>query len=152
MITRRSFLAASALAVPVSTLLIGPAHAETPKVFAKHGIAINGYDPVAYFTLSKPVKGDMAFVSNWDGAKMLFSSAENKEMFDASPDAFAPRYGGYCAYAVSRNYTASTAPSAWSIYKDRLYLNYSRSVRALWSTNKSGNVTKADANWPSVLA
>lgn len=152
MITRRNFLAASALAVPVTTLMHAPAFAATPPVYATKGIAINGYDPVAYFTDSKAVRGDMAFVSNWDGAKLLFSSAANKEMFDADPDAFAPRYGGYCAYAVSRGYTAKTAPSAWSIYEGRLYLNYSRSVRALWSTNKSGNVAKADANWPGVLS
>lgn len=150
MITRRSFLAATALAVPASTLINAPAFAATPPVFAKKGIAINGYDPVAYFTASKPVRGDTAYISDWEGAKLLFSSAQNKAMFDADPSKYAPQYGGYCAYAVSRGYTASTAPSAWSIYKERLYLNYSRSVRALWSTNKSGNVAKGDANWPRI--
>ena len=85
------------------------------------------------------------------GAVMRFASAGNKEMFDADPEAFAPKYGGYCAYAVSRGYTASTDPAAWSIYEDRLYLNYSRSVRALWALNKAGHVESADANWSGVL-
>lgn len=133
-------------------MISAPAHAAEPPVYALNGIAINGYDPVAYFTESKPVEGSGDFTSEWDGAIIQFASAENKALFDGDPEKYAPKYGGYCAYAVSKGYTASTDPDAWSIYNDRLYLNYSKSVRALWSLNKSGHVASADANWPSVLS
>ena len=114
-------------------------------------MAINGYDPVAYFTEGRPLEGRAEIASDWDGATLRFASAENKALFDADPEKYAPAYGGYCAYAVSKGYTASTDPDAWSIYEGRLYLNYSRSVRALWSVNKAGHVASADANWPGVL-
>ncbi|MDD9922286.1 MAG: YHS domain protein [Boseongicola sp.] len=152
MLTRRNFLMASVAAVPAVALISAPAHAAEPPVYALNGIAINGYDPVAYFTESKPVEGSGDFTSEWDGAIIQFASAENKALFDGDPEKYAPKYGGYCAYAVSKGYTASTDPDAWSIYNDRLYLNYSKSVRALWSLNKSGHVASADANWPSVLS
>ena len=151
MLTRRSFLAATAVA-PVAGLIATPALAAKPPVYANDGIAINGYDPVAYFTMSKPVEGSMDYVSDWEGAKLLFSSAENKAMFDADPDKFAPKYGGYCAYAVSKGGTATTSPDAWTVHEGRLYLNFNTTVRGIWSQDIPGNVAKADANWPAVLA
>lgn len=151
MLTRRSFLAATAV-IPAAGLIATPALAAKPSVYATDGIAINGYDPVAYFTMSKPVSGDMAHASDWEGVKMLFSSAENKAMFDADPEKFAPKYGGYCAYAVSKGGTATTSPDAWTVYEDRLYLNFNTTVRGIWDQDKPGNIAKADANWPGVLA
>jgi len=151
MLNRRIFLAAAAT-VPVAALVSSPAMAMKAKVFARDGIAINGFDPVAYFTMSKPVKGDMAYSSDWEGAKMLFSSAENKAMFDAYPEKYAPKYGGYCAYEVSKGATAPTDPEAWTVYEDRLYLNFSVDVRSIWQQDIPGNVAKADANWPGVLS
>ena len=151
MLTRRSFLVASA-AVPAAALLTQPAVAAEPPVNASNGIAIQGYDPVAYFTESKAVKGSAEFTSDWEGATVQFASAENKAMFDADPVKFAPKYGGYCAYAVSKGYTAGIDPQAWSIHEDRLYLNFSKSVRALWAARKRHHIRQADANWPSVLS
>lgn len=151
MLTRRSFLAVTA-ALPAASLIATPALAAKPPVYATDGIAINGYDPVAYFTMSKPVEGDMAHASDWEGVKMLFSSAENKAMFDADPEKFAPKYGGYCAYAVSKGGTATTSPDAWTVFEDRLYLNFNTTVRGIWDQDKPGNIAKADANWPGVLA
>lgn len=116
------------------------------------GIAINGFDPVAYFTAGEPVKGDPAIAADWQGAQLLFSSPENKARYEADPDRFAPRYGGYCAYAVSKGATAPTDPEAWTIHEDRLYLNFSTDVRAIWQQDIPGNIARADANWPGVLA
>ncbi|MEM9971116.1 MAG: YHS domain-containing (seleno)protein, partial [Pseudomonadota bacterium] len=151
MLTRRSFLVASAATLPAAMLAPTVANAAEPPVYSTNGIAINGYDPVAYFTEGKPVEGSAEFTSEWDGATLQFASGENKALFDGDPAKYAPAYGGYCAYAVSKGYTASTDPGAWSIYEDRLYLNYSKSVRALWSLKKSGHVESANANWPKVL-
>ena len=150
MITRRALLG-TALVLPVAGTLVRPAYAAEAPVYATDGIAINGIDPVGYFTEEKPIEGDAAHAVDWMGATLLFASAENKEMFEADPEKFAPKYGGYCAYAVSKGYTASTDPKAWSVYNDRLYLNYSRPVRALWAVDKDGHIASADANWPGVL-
>lgn len=151
MFTRRAFLA-TGVAVPVAALISSPAMAAKPPVFATDGIAINGFDPVAYFTESAPVKGDPAISSDWEGAKLIFASAENKAMYDADPAKFSPRYGGYCAYAVSKGGTATTDPDAWTVHEDRLYLNFSVDVRSIWQEDIPGNISRADANWPGVLA
>ena len=150
MITRRAFLA-SAAALPVAGGLAIPARAAEPPVFQTDGIAINGIDPVAYFTQEKPVEGGTSEAITFMGATFLFASAENREMFEGNPDKYAPQYGGYCAYAVSKGYTATTDPRAWSVHNDRLYLNYSRPVCALWAVDKDGHIARADANWPGVL-
>ena len=151
MMNRRTFIIATATAVPAAAFLSQPAVAGEPPVFQSNAIAINGYDPVAYFTEEKPVEGTPEFASEWNGATVLFASAAHKEMFDADPEAYAPKYGGYCAYAVSKGYTASTDPAAWTVHEGRLYLNYSKSVRALWTARRSSHIRSADANWPSVL-
>ena len=151
MLTRRSFLLTSFATASAVILTPQLARAGQPEAFATNGIAINGYDPVAYFTDGKPVEGDPSITSDWMGSKIQFANAEHKAMFDADPEKFGPKYGGYCAYAVSKGYTATTDPGAWAIFEDRLYLNYSKSVRALWSLNKGGHVRSANANWPGVL-
>ena len=151
MISRRTFLSVTAAALPAVTLAPMPATAGTDPVFSRRGAAINGYDPVAYFTQGAPVKGDTAHVSMHDGAEWRFASADNKTKFDADPAKYAPQYGGYCAYAVSEGYTAKTDPDAWSIVDGKLYLNYSLNVRELWRQDIPGRISAADANWPGVL-
>ena len=114
-------------------------------------LAVSGYDPVAYFTQGGPVEGSSAFQHEWNGATWRFVSAENRDRFAADPEAFEPRYGGYCAWAVSQGYTASSVPEAWRIVDGKLYLNYSLSVQKRWEADIPGNIAKADANWPDVL-
>lgn len=137
------------LGLMLATIAV-PAYAADP-TFNVDGMAIRGYDPVGYFTMSKPVKGDAAYTSDYNGATWAFSSADNKAMFDSNPEQYAPKYGGYCAYAVSKGATASTDPEAWTIHNGALYLNYSLNVRTIWSEDKDGNISKADKNWPGVL-
>ncbi|MEP3298496.1 MAG: YHS domain-containing (seleno)protein [Pseudoruegeria sp.] len=151
MISRRSVLGLFA-ALPLATLAARPVLAAKPDIFATNGVAINGYDPVAYFTKSKPVKGKSAHVVNHMGAKWHFASAENKKMFESNTGKYTPKYGGYCAYAVSKGGIATTSPDAWTVHKGRLYLNYNTTVRGIWSEDIPGNIVKADANWPSVLS
>ena len=129
----------------------GVALAVDPVFSTYLGGAIRGYDPVAYFTEGRPVKGRKAHRAEWMGAKWSFASAENRKLFEADPEKYAPRYGGYCAWAVSRGYTASIDPDAWSIVDGALYLNYSLGVRSQWSQDAPGNIAKADANWPKLL-
>ena len=150
MIPRRKFLALAA-AVPVTGLFMQSALAGSAQIFAIDGIAIRGFDPVAYFTNRAVVKGSAEYAYDWNGATWHFASAEKRDMFIASPQAYAPQYGGYCAFAVSKGAVASTAPEAWTVYKDRLYLNYSLEVRTIWSRDLTTNISRADANWPGVL-
>lgn len=148
MLNRRTLLGLLA----ASSLLARPAFAAAPAIYAENGIAIDGSDAVAYFDGNGPVAGDAAFALTWQGAEWRFSSAENLAKFEADPESYAPQYGGYCAYAVSKDYTASTDPSAWSLHEGKLYLNYSRPVRLIWSRDIPGNIALADGNWPDVLA
>jgi len=138
--------------VLIAAILLSPvAFAQKPTVFSDRNGAIRGHDPVAYFERKGPVKGSKQFSHAWRGATRYFASAENREKFAAEPERYAPRYGGYCAYAVSQGYTADIDPAAWSIVDGKLFLNYSLSVRERWNRDIPGYIRKADANWPSVL-
>ena len=112
--------------------------------------AIKGYDPVAYFTEGRPVKGSGEFEYEWMGADWRFASAENRNAFAADPEKYAPQYGGYCAYAVSQGTTADIDPEAWKIVDGRLYLNLSRDVQTIWERDVPGYIQRADANWPKI--
>jgi YHS domain-containing protein len=114
-------------------------------------VAVSGYDPVAYFTDNKPVKGDPKFSFDYMGAKWQFSSAENRDKFAAAPQNFAPQYGGYCAWAVSQGYTASGDPMFWKIVQGKLYLNFDAVVQKKWEADIAGFIQKANANWPAAL-
>ena len=151
MITRRSLLAAATLAAPASLLFTRPAMAMEPEVFAEDGIAIRGADPVAFFTEGAPVIGSPDNALMWNGTTWHFASAENMETFMGDPEAYAPQYGGYCAFAMASGYIASTVPEAWTIHEGKLYLNYSTGVRSRWERDIPGNIMKADENWPSAL-
>ena len=117
----------------------------------KKGIAIKGYDPVAYFTEGEPVKGSAEFQHEWNSAIWHFSSAEHRDMFKAEPEKYAPQYGGYCAYAVSQGKTANIDPDAWKIVDGKLYLNLNKRIHRKWEKDILGYIKKADKNWPGVL-
>ena len=124
--------------------------ASSSTVFERNGVAIRGYDPVAYFRESKPVRGSDSFRADWDGATWNFASSANRDAFLADPGKYAPQYGGYCAWAVSQGYTAPVSPEAWRIVEGKLYLNYSTSVQRTWEEDVPGNIVAADGNWPSI--
>ncbi|WP_169566016.1 YHS domain-containing (seleno)protein [Sneathiella limimaris] len=114
------------------------------------GKAAEGYDVVSYFEEGKAVEGDSDFTHEWKGVKWYFSTAAHKDKFAAAPEKFAPQYGGYCAYAVSKGYTASVDPEAWTIVDGKLYLNYSKGVKDTWDKDRAGYIKSADENWPKV--
>jgi len=113
--------------------------------------AIRGYDTVAYFTEGKPVKGSDEFTTEYNQATWLFSSQENLDLFVANPEKYAPQYGGYCAYAVAKNSTASIKPELFTIHEGKLYLNYNSSVNDKWLEDKDSFIEEADKNWPGLL-
>jgi YHS domain-containing protein len=117
----------------------------------KNGLALKGYDPVAYFTENRPVKGDAKFQSTFNGATYYFASAANKKTFEADPNKYEPQFGGFCAYAASQGHTAKIEPDAFEVLNGRLLLQYDRSVRDLFNKDQQGNLAKADRNWPSIV-
>ena len=136
----------------LALLLVLPlAMAGKAPVFSTSEGAIRGYDPVAYFTVGEPTRGSDRYTAEWQGATYHFASAENRDKFEADPEAYAPQYGGYCAYAVSYGSTASTVPEAWKIVDGKLYLNYSSSVQKLWNKDIPGYISAANNHWPAVL-
>lgn len=146
------WLAAAAVALAVA-LNATPAAAAKAEIYTGFlsSEAIGGYDAVAYFTDGEPVKGSDAFKTEWKGVTWKFSSAENLEAFEEDPEAYAPQYGGYCAWAVSQGYTAKGDPKYWAVRDGKLYLNYNKDVQDTWSTDPDGFIALADQNWPGVL-
>ena len=124
--------------------------AAAEKVFADGGAGIRGYDPVAYHLDGAPTKGDARYIFRWKDHDWHFVSAANRDRFAADPEKYAPAYNGFCAWAASRGYTASTAPEAWTIRDGKLYLNYSLSVRESWLADVDANIAAGDRNWPSL--
>ena len=131
--------------------LISTASAKALVNVDRSGVAIKGYDPVAYFTDKKAVKGNAQLQSNVGGVIYYFASAENKAAFDADAAKYQPQFGGFCAWAVSRGYTAPIDPNAFQIVNGRLLLQYSLKVRTDFSADTEGNLKKANANWPSIV-
>ena len=117
----------------------------------KNGLALQGYDPVAFFTQSKPVKGKSEFKSLYHGAVYYFASAENKARFDQEPAKYEPAYGGFCAYGVSRNKLVEIDPEAFQIMNGKLLLQYSKGVQSEFNKDPQGNLGKANANWPGLV-
>lgn len=120
------------------------------EVFINTGLAIRGYDPVAYFKDQKAVKGKPELHYTWNDATWLFSSEQNLNDFRNAPEKYAPQYGGYCAYGTSEGHKAPTDPEAWTIADGKLYLNYSKDVRSVWLKDQHHCIQKANANWPKI--
>ena len=125
-------------------------YAQQSEIFAPGGKAIKGYDPVAFFKESKPVKGSEKFQYKWKDATWFFSSNENLEAFKTDPEKYAPQYGGYCAYGTSQGHKAPTQTDTWSVVNDKLYFNYNDKVKELWTKDQANLIKVADEKWPEV--
>ena len=117
----------------------------------RNGVAIQGYDPVAFFTDNRPVKGNAQFQSEYRGAKYYFASSEHKAAFDKEPAKYEPQFGGYCAYGVSHGSRAPVKIEAWQIVNGRLLMQYDLSVKDEFNKDQQGTLKKADQNWPRLL-
>lgn len=117
----------------------------------KSGVAIQGYDPVAFFTEHHPVKGKPEFTGKFNGATYEFASQEHKDLFDKEPGKYEPAFGGYCAYGVSREKLAPVDVEAFQIVDGKLVMQYSKGVRDTFNEDQKGNLTKANQNWPGLV-
>ncbi len=130
----------------VSLLLIGFSGTAIGRSSADD-VAIKGYDTVAYFKAGKALKGNESFTFPWHGMTWHFSTKENRDLFAAGPEKYAPQYDGYCAWAMTEARKAITDPEVWKIVDGKLYLNCSREAYEKWSRDIPGNIKKADTNW-----
>ena len=116
-----------------------------------NGVAIQGYDPVAFFTDNRPVKGNAQFQSEYRGAKYYFASSENKATFDKEPAKYEPQFGGYCAYGVTHSTRAPIKIEAWQIVNGRLLMQYDLDIKNKFNQDQQGMLKKADENWPGLV-
>jgi YHS domain-containing protein len=117
----------------------------------KDGVALKGYDPVAYFTQKQPVLGRADLRVEHGGATYLFASPEHRAAFEAEPAKYVPAYGGYCAYGVAQGAKADIDPAAFTVVDGRLYMNLDAGIQKRWRRDIPGYIKKADANWPALV-
>ena len=151
----RPLLAALALAVLATAAALGGAQAffgsdDKTAYFAEDGVAIRGYDPVAYFDQGEAAEGSAEHSLEWQGVTWQFASADHRQAFEQNPEKYAPAYGGFCAYAVAKDQLASIDPEAWTIVDGTLYLNYSKSIQEKWEQDIPGYLERAEMNWPDL--
>ena len=115
-------------------------------------LAVGGYDPVAYFVLGRAERGSACHSLIWQGAEYRFCCEGNLLRFEANPHAYAPQFGGYCAWAVSQHYLAPGDPNYWKIVDDKLYLNANARAKELWEADQVDAIKRGHANWPAVLS
>ena len=148
----RNGLIVGFIAAAMTIFSAGAALAKDPVYTGRFSnLAVDGHDVVSYFTEGAKVRGLAEFETKYMGAVWRFSSAENLAKFKADPTAYAPQYGGYCAWAAARGYTARGNPKNWNIVDGKLYLNYDDNVEEKWKQDIAGFIAKADANWPGIL-
>lgn len=116
----------------------------------RKGLAIKGYDPVAYFIQGEAVRGDKDLKHSYGGAVYQFSSNENLERFKANPSQYLPQYNGYCAYGVTKNRKFDIDPKAFEIVDGKLYLNLNKKVQRIWNKDQAALIQEADSNWLSI--
>ena len=159
--TRRSLVIGGGTVLAVGAVAIatgglgflsgGIAEYAPARVFTSDGLAIRGYDPVAYFTQSQPVMGAPDITAEWRGAIWKFADIENRDAFLADPEAYAPQYGGFCAWAVAaKGKLYSTQPSNWTIHDGKLYLNFNDDIQRKWEADKRGFIAEGDRRWPAL--
>jgi YHS domain-containing protein len=151
----RALLAALGLLVASTSISSVPAFAVVPNSTSavntdEQGIALHGYDPVAYFTVGAPTKGNASFTAKYEGASYFFASAENLKKFKANPAAFAPQFGGFCAMGVALEKKLDGDPAVWKIVDGKLYLNVNADVSVAWQRDIPGNLEKANDYWPEI--
>jgi len=114
------------------------------------GLALRGYDPVAYFTEGAPTKGDFQITAEHNGATYRFASEDNKALFIADPEVYAPAYGGYCAFGTAMGFKFDGDPELWRIVDNRLYLNLAPGIQKRWDADRANLIVSADSNWPEI--
>ncbi|WP_293576223.1 YHS domain-containing (seleno)protein [Phaeobacter sp.] len=147
MTSAKSFLGGIALSVALATSALA---AGVDVNASSTGLAMQGFDPVAYFNEGAPTKGSYKVTATYDDATYWFASEENKALFEATPEAYIPAYGGYCAFGAAMGFKFDGDPNQWKIVDNVLYLNLSADIQERWSKDIPGFIEKADVNWEDI--
>jgi YHS domain-containing protein len=134
-------------ATPLAGVDVNTTHGLT---LAGPGLALRGYDPVAYFTEGKPVIGKATYTATYNGATYQFASEAHLQAFKANPAQYVPQYGGFCAFGVAVGAKFDGDPELWRIEEGKLYLNLNPDIQEQWEKNIPDHITKADTNWPMI--
>lgn len=150
--SRRGVLKLLSLGVVAATATMVSARVARARIFTGfiEGTAVGGYDAVAYHSQGEAVPGDPSITLEHEGATWRFASEANRAAFEANPSAYAPQYGGHCAWAAAEGYLAQGDPEVWRIIDGRLFLNANQSINRRWLRDLDGFIARADANWPSL--
>ena len=135
-------------AEPINTFGAGGSFFSDPK---RTGVAIRGYDTVAYFTDGKPVPGKDEFATEWMGAKWKFASQDHLDKFKADPAKYAPQYGGYCAYGIAKDNVVKIEPDQFTVVDGKLYLNYDGDINKKWRADQANYIKQADSKFATVI-
>ena len=135
----------------LAATLLSTSSAFAGEFFEADGVAIKGFDAVAYFTDGKAVRGKKELSFDYMGSTFLFASAEHRDRFAKDPEVYAPQYRGYCAYGVTRGYKVKIEGDAFTIVDKKLYLNYDRAVQDDWRKDPKNEIAAADARWPTLV-
>lgn len=147
----RKLLAAIALCVATPWAALAATGEKALNNVNRSGVLVDGFDVVAYFTDGRPVQGVAEHASSYGGATYWFASAEHKALFDAEPAKYAPQFGGFCAYAVSRKGLRPIDPAIFHFVDGKLFLQHTKKAYDLFEKDEAGNTTKAYANWPVLV-
>jgi YHS domain-containing protein len=150
---KRNHLILAIAAIAATLAYATPALADGGVYTAVEGeaVAVSGYDAVSYFQgEGQPMMGNAQFAVTWNGAQWHFANQANADAFKADPDAYAPQYGGHCAWAMSRGYLAPGDAAQFKVVSGKLYLNFNADVQKAWLGDIPGNIAKADPAWDAV--
>lgn len=139
-----------AFAVAIGVAIFATSAMADETIFQEDGVAIRGYDTVAYFTQDKAVKGTNEFTAEYEDAVWHFANTENRDMFVKNPEKYAPQYDGYCAFGAAQGYVVEVDPTQWTVMNGKLYLNYSHKVQQRWSEEPDYFIREANAKWPEI--
>lgn len=131
----------------IQLLLVFVTTSLSAQTHVKEGIALQGYDPVAYFIDGKAINGTDSIRATYGTATYCFASDAHKEIFLKNPAQYEPQFGGFCAYGMSKGYKAPVDPKAFTIVHDKLYLNYSLEVRDEWQKEREIRIQRAEQHW-----
>jgi YHS domain-containing protein len=152
MLDNRAFInLTAAAAFALGLAVVTPALAAGPEINATiTGLALRGYDPVAYFTDHRPVPGDYSITAQYDGATYRFASESHKALFEKEPAKYVPQYGGFCAFGTAQGYKVDGDPNVWKIVDNKLYLNIAKKVAVRWREDIPGYIKTADEKWQTL--
>ena len=138
--------------LPALLLLAGTVGAGETLQYATANGAIDGYDPVAYFTDGAAKRGSPDITTEWNGAMWRFTSTAHRDAFMENPEKYAPQFGGFCALGMAHGGDVPTNPEAWTIWEDKLYLNMIKEVSITWRYNPDKLIERADLKWAAMNA